>query len=80
MPKLGLKYFLLTQQSLALYRQFAKVIAKIPDTRTREEISTQVRDEFDRHRKIEDEKKMEYLIVMGKKQLNTLVALSANYH
>lgn len=80
MPKLGLKYFMLAQQSLALYRQFNKAIVKIPDERTREEIRTQVRDEFEKHRRVEDEKKMEYLIVTGKKQLSTLVALSANYH
>lgn len=32
---LGLKYFLLSQQALALYRQFTKAIQHIPDSSTR---------------------------------------------
>lgn len=32
---LGLKYFLLSQQALALYRQFTKTVRHIPDASTR---------------------------------------------
>jgi len=35
MPPLDLKHFLLSAQALSLYRQFFKVIHKIPDSGTR---------------------------------------------
>lgn len=31
----GIKYFMLSHQSLALYRDFIKLITKIPDSTTR---------------------------------------------
>ena len=43
MPKLPLKYFILSSQSKTLYRQFWKVIVKIPDSITREDVGNQVR-------------------------------------
>lgn len=43
MKKFNLKYFLLSQQSLILYRSFMKTIQKIPDPQTKEEIANQVR-------------------------------------
>jgi hypothetical protein len=78
--KFNLKYFLLSQQSLTLYRQFIKVISKIPDHQTKDELHNQVRSEFERYRNIEETNKMEYLIVTGRKQLGKLNGYTANYH
>ena len=49
MRKLGLKYFMLSQQALSLYRQFWKVINKAPEG-SRGELRLQVRMEFERYR------------------------------
>jgi hypothetical protein len=74
MKKLGLKYFLLSQKALTLYRQFIKSIAKAPDAQTKSELHQQVRGEFERYRGVTDTHKMEYLIVTGKKQLEMIQA------
>lgn len=79
MKKFNLKYFILSQQSLTLYREFMKLIQKIPDNQTKRDLHTQVRDEFNRYRNIDDTNKMEYLIVTGRKQLGMLQSYSANY-
>lgn len=76
--KFNLKYFILSQQSLTLYRQFYKIISKIGDSQTRGELYGQVRGEFERYRNIEDTNKIEYLIVTGRKQLGMLNAYSSN--
>lgn len=74
MKKLDLKYFLLSQKALALYRQFIRAITKVPDRQTKSELHQQVRGEFERYRGITDTHKMEYLIVTGKKQLEMIKA------
>lgn len=68
----GLKYFMLSHQSLMLYRDFMKIIAKIPDQETQSEIKSQVKNDFIKYRQIEDLSQMEYLIVTGRKQLKQL--------
>lgn len=68
----GLKYFMLSHQSLMLYRDFMKTIAKIPDQETQSEIKSQVKNDFIKYRQIEDLSQMEYLIVTGRKQLKQL--------
>lgn len=78
MRKLGLKYFMLSQQALSLYRQFWKAIGRAPEG-SREELRQQVRMEFERYRGVEDAHKMEYLIVTGRKQLAQLQAYT-NYN
>jgi hypothetical protein len=39
----NLKYFLLSQQSLELYRQFMKILSRIPDDVTKKELHSQIR-------------------------------------
>jgi hypothetical protein len=41
--KFNLKYFILAQQALTLYRQFFKLTSKIPEQQTKEELRRQVR-------------------------------------
>ena len=55
-----------------LYRDFMKIIAKIPDQETQSEIKSQVKNDFIKYRQIEDLSQMEYLIVTGRKQLKQL--------
>lgn len=45
MRKFGLKYFMLSQQALSLYRQFWKVTGRAPEG-SRAELRQQVRMEF----------------------------------
>lgn len=79
MKKLTLKYFILSQQSLALYRNFMKIISKIPDKQTKDQLYNQIRGEFVKYKDIDDVNKIEYLIVTGRKQLGMLLNYTSNY-
>ena len=68
----NLKYFILSQQSLTLYREFLKTIRRIPDASTKSEILTQLKGEYHKYRNVNDLNQMEYLIVTGRKQLQQL--------
>ena len=68
----NLKYFILSQQSLTLYREFLKTIRRIPDASTKSEILTQLKGEYQKYRNVNDLNQMEYLIVTGRKQLQQL--------
>ena len=50
----GIKYFMLSHQSLMLYRDLMKLISKIPDHNTQNEIKVQVKNDYMRYRDIED--------------------------
>lgn len=74
----GIKYFMLSHQSLMLYRDLMKLISKIPDHNTQNEIKVQVKNDYMRYRDIEDLEKMEYLIVTGRKQLKMLESMTSS--
>lgn len=54
----GIKYFMLSHQSLMLYRDLMKLISKIPDQNTQNEIKVQVKNDYTKYRNIEDVEKM----------------------
>lgn len=55
-----------------------KLISKIPDHNTQNEIKVQVKNDYMRYRDIEDLEKMEYLIVTGRKQLKMLESMTSS--
>jgi hypothetical protein len=68
--KFDLKYFILRTTVLSLYREAIKFTYKISDIRTRKETQEYIRYEFEVNRKIENRKKIEYLIGDARKKLN----------
>jgi hypothetical protein len=70
-----LKYFMLSTQSVSLYRAFMKAASKISDEATREDVRTRVKTEYQKYRNVEDVAQMEYLIVTGRAQLKMLDSL-----
>jgi hypothetical protein len=67
-----LRYFMLSAQSLTLYRGFMKAVSRIADEPTREDVRARVKNEYQRYRSVEDPSKMEYLITTGRSQLKML--------
>lgn len=78
MSTLTIKHFIIRTQVMQLYRTCFKTAQTIRDATTRKDVEQQVRSEFERYRGESDLKKIEYLVVTGRKQLSMLEALSAN--
>ena len=70
-PPLSLDHFLIRQRVLALYRSIMRACFKIPPP-TREEMKAYAREEFGRHRDVEDLRKIRYLLSTGKAELDKL--------
>ena len=68
----NIKFFILSGQSLSLYRQFMKIIYRIDDQSLREDVKRQVKSDYEKYRNVEDLHQLEYLIVTGRKQLKML--------
>jgi hypothetical protein len=69
--KFDLKYFILRTNTLLIYREALKFTSKIADPYTRQEIRQFIRTEFDSSRHIQDNKKVEYMIGVARKKLNS---------
>ena len=72
---LTLKQFMLRQEVLKLYRNFFRIIGKIPDPVQKKEVADWVRSDFKTHAKscsIEDEHQVKSLLFQGSKVLNEL--------
>jgi len=69
--KFDLKYFILRTNTLLIYREALKFTTKITDSNTRREIRQFIRTEFESSRHIQDNKKVEYMIGVARKKLNT---------
>ena len=62
---LSLDHFLLRQRVISLYRTIVRECHKIPAP-TREEMKKYARDEFERHKAVQDLRKIRYLLSTGK--------------
>lgn len=70
-PPLSLDHFLLRQRAISLYRTIIRACHKIPPP-TREEMKRYAREEFERHKAIEDLRKIRYLLSTGKTEFERL--------
>ena len=70
-PSLSLSHFLLRQRALSLYRTIIRACYKIPPS-TREEMKRYAREEFERHRDVNDSGKIRYLLSTGKTEFERL--------
>ena len=68
---LSLSHFLLRQRAISLYRTIIRACHKIPPP-TREEMKKYAREEFERHKAVEDERKIRYLLSTGKTEFERL--------
>ena len=70
-PPLSLDHFLLRQRTISLYRTIVRACHKIPPP-TREEMKKYAREEFERHKAVEDLRKIRYLISTGRTEFERL--------
>ena len=70
-PPLSLSHFLLRQRALSLYRTIIRACYKIPPS-AREEMKSYAREEFERHKDVDDSRKIRYLLSTGKTEFERL--------
>lgn len=70
-PPLSLDHFLLRQRVISLYRTIVRACHKMP-SRTRQEMEEYAREEFERHKAVEDLRKIRYLLSTGKTEFERL--------
>ena len=68
---LSLDHFLIRHRVLALYRSIVRGCLEIPSP-TKEEMRIYAREEFERHRDVEDLRKIRYLLSTGKAEFDRL--------
>jgi len=66
---LSLDHFLIRQRVLAFYRSIVRESRTIPSP-TREEMRGYAREEFERHREVEDLRQIRYLVSAGKAEMD----------
>ena len=69
---LSLDHFLQRQRVLELWRDVVRSTKKIPDQRTRNEMRSFARQEFERNRAVSDLTQIRYLVSTGKEQMQTM--------
>lgn len=69
--KFDLKYFIIRSNVLMLYREAIKFSFTIKDPQSRIELQHYIRSEFEANRKEDNRKKIEYMIAIGRKKINT---------
>lgn len=70
--KFDLKYFILRSNALMIYREAIKFTYKIKDYNTRMEMQNFIRNEYEINKNLQDRKKIEYVLGLGRKKLNSL--------
>ncbi|KAI1797791.1 complex 1 protein-domain-containing protein [Ganoderma leucocontextum] len=73
MQQLTLKHFILKQRVLKLYRQAVRATRSIPDSGTRLETISWIREEFERNRHIQDVAVIQDKISSGRRELKQLL-------
>jgi len=68
---LSLDHFLIRQRVLALYRSIMRESRTIPSP-TREEMRGYAKEEFERHREVEDLRNIRYLLSAGKAEMDRI--------
>ena len=66
-PPLSLDHFLLHQRAISLYRTIIRGCRQAPPP-TREEMRRYAREEFERHKAVQDARKIRYLLSTGKSE------------
>lgn len=70
-PRLSLSHFLLHHRALSLYRLILRSCAKLPSP-TNHEMARYTREEFERHRRVEEVRQIRYLLSTGKTEFERL--------
>lgn len=68
--KFDLKYFILKNNALLIYREAIKYTYRIQDIQTRKDTQSFIRNEYEISRKEENRKRIEYMLGNARKQLN----------
>ncbi|KAG0709036.1 hypothetical protein DFH29DRAFT_794670 [Suillus ampliporus] len=76
MPDFGLKYFILQQRVIHLYRHAIRASRHIPDRQARSETIAWFRSEFERNRWLTDVVVIEEKIAMARREIRQILPTS----
>ncbi|TFB07285.1 hypothetical protein CCMA1212_000798 [Trichoderma ghanense] len=71
-PTISLDHFLQRSRALSLYRTILRGTRRISDPQTRAESRKYARDEFERHRHVQDISHIRYLLSTGKTEWESM--------